>query len=404
MIDPNDWDLTEEFRWLPISYVTSDRDTTAAHPSALEVPLYPVEARFIILQSMIAIWMPIIFFAGSLLHASRFLPEIIIGSILVAFLYGLFSYRLKINERAMIMQEMPALREADILPAPSLIGMVVVPCFTWPLYVTAVSVYAIWSGNHFVAIFLPAFLCFYAFYLYGAKPVQFWQEFLMAQPEVDPADRKFRPRGHGTPDFRLLLIILFILLTSPILLSSAHTYGLVASVLAVTLIVKIRRVGHRQPISLLVYLLKRCHYLLHVYLDQRDAFTGEEGREWITPSVRGTRFLIFLVLNSAVFAVLITGLTYYCPWEFFAHMFVPGFKTGFLLTHTSEPNYGWLIEPFRIAVKAEPVAGYLFTFVAAIAGFLLFPPTLLFALYFERLIGLEFLNQDIKATRRSFEL
>src|SRR5581483_5454792 len=121
-------------------------------------------------------------------------PEIIVGSVIVAFLWGLYSYYRQVEQRKQILELMPGVRKADILPLPHLFGIVILPCFIWPLAIVTVAVFAVWSGNHFVAIAVPAFVCFYTFYFLGSEPVRFWQEYLFAQPEVEPADRHFRPR------------------------------------------------------------------------------------------------------------------------------------------------------------------------------------------------------------------
>jgi hypothetical protein len=404
MTDPNDWDFSDEHWGEPRPEpVTARRATTAAHPARLDVPLYTVEARLIILHLLVAASLPVIFFCGQVLYRSGYLPELIVGSVIVAFIYGLKRYITAIRERVSIASTRPGLRTSDLPGAPSLVTDVLKLCLFAPLVIGLASVFAVWSQNHFVAILNPAIACFAAFFYLGSKPIEFWQEYLMAQPEIELDDLRFRPRGSGEPDLKLLGVMLFLLLTAPILLSTAHAILLFALLIGGSLALKLRRLGHRNSSALLIYLLHRCHVLLHVYLDYKDVYRGQEMAAWVPPSSRVQRFQTFIVLGTALFTVLLTGLTYYCPWEFFAALFVPSFKASpFLVPSTKPLDYDWLRLPFFLAFQAEPIAGYLLTFILAIGGSLLFPPAVLLALYFERLVELETLNQEIKRYRRSY--
>jgi hypothetical protein len=200
-----------------------------------------------------------------------------------------------------------------------------------------------------------------------------------------------------------LAVILFSLLTAPILLSTAHAILVVTLASAGSLLLKARQTGHQKPLELISYLFGRSHELATVFLNQRDVTTeAERWRHWTPPIARRYRDGIALALLASLYAVLITGLTYYCPWEVFAGLFVPDFRTNMLFIPDETPQgYDWIRLPFSLAFEAKPLAGYMLTYVFAIVGFLFLPPVVLFAVYFDQLVALEGIYQKIKAIRRA---
>ena len=350
-------------------------------------------------QTTVAIGMPLLFTVGHYLFATGWLPEIVIGSILVSFFLGIYSYW---KNESLRRQPIGHLRvdEPMYKISGSFWANLLAPMIFWPLALAATGVFSVWSEKHFVAIAIPAFACAYLSVAYGAMPVAFLKEYFLAFPEIPPSERYYGDRGEVRPNDRLLFVVLGVLLFLPIVTSATVTYLLLPLILVVTVLLKLHALNRPDWIRLLRYLVLRSHAFIQIYLDYHDTAEDAVRGHWIPPSTRKSRRLQFKALFAAVCALLLTSLSYYCPWEFFAWGFVPESRLAETSVSLGEGKFAWLFAPFAVARFADPLAGYMLTYLFALLGYIVFPPLFLFTLYFDRIVEVEAIHQRILLGRR----
>ncbi|MCI0351442.1 MAG: hypothetical protein L0Z53_18620, partial [Acidobacteriales bacterium] len=116
------------------------------------------------------------------------------------------------------------------------------------------------------------------------------------------------------------------------------------------------------------------------------------------PQTRRQRLVTMIALSAALDLTLLSALTCFFPWELAASLSVPGYEFPFsAFTHYATGNLRWLLTPIELAKAAESLPLYLSGIVIAIPLFILLPPFVLFATYFNGLVQLEGIHQEIKS-------
>lgn len=96
----NRWEwFSEEPVPVPEAPVTAERDTTAGRRAKLPEPSIPVEGRAVIIHVTVALLLPFVLLVGRALYSSGFLPEIMVGSVILGSLLGLLHYLVEVKNR-----------------------------------------------------------------------------------------------------------------------------------------------------------------------------------------------------------------------------------------------------------------------------------------------------------------
>lgn len=373
----------------------------AGSPILIIVERIPLVARALLLQVQIAVAVPLVLLAGNAMYYSRYLPEILVASCPLGFGFGMWKYfrDLKTHQEQ---KENPLQKINNRIarePKPWEI-------FAWtlgpPVVLFLGSVMALWSHNRFIAATLPALLAGGVFAKWGGEPIKFYEQYLLCQVGVPGEARKKKALPEHRPDLWLFALLLMGIVALPILTS--NTVALI--VLTVGLAIYCgdkssglwRRPERRDAVQYFLFTLvyRICRRFVS-YPDQfESAHPSENADKWAPPSTQWHRVFVFFTLLGSLYLVLIVGLSYYCPWEFFAKLTTDLPNETLNSPGTTLQGYVWLFAPFIALPLADPLAVYLLTFVFAVAGFILLPPTILVAIYFPRILELEGLRQDRK--------
>jgi hypothetical protein len=366
-------------------------------PAVTPEPVWPLVGRAILLRLAVAIGFPVMISIGGHLDKSGGWGEMAVGSCLFGFLAGLVIYLWRMSSRSKAVRLGP-LHPWPLPPAPSVYVL-----FIPPVALPAILIFARWFylafENRFVGVAFASLACLAAFYYLGERPIRFMQELILANISVPATERRTRPRISGRPDLAKLGVVLLVVLLVPAYLS--NFWGIVA-VLALCIaefrrsITPLMQYGNLQIVLGALWI--RASKTASEYLD----YSASDTYHWRPPEPLSQRRATLIALVGTFDLALLTGLSYYCPWEPFAAIFVPDFSSSFLLIPDHALNdYRWLAAPFQFANQAQPKAAYLVCFVIAIALYLLIPVLVLCLIYVEQLAELETMAQELKRSQPS---
>lgn len=392
------WDMSDLEMTRDEQPATSSRAKTFGYPVPLAPSPIPWEAQLLIMQLALMVLYPIALGLGRTLYATDALPAAVIGSAPLALTIGTawYVHRLwKIHVR----RSLPSAPEQ--LPL-SYTQLFLATVFGVPLTILLFAAFGAWFSRQLIASGLLALATGALFYYRGEFPVRFAQEYLFANPWAGRAARYDRPRDPATPDLTYLATVLTLTVIGPVFLSVAGT-----------ILVLVLYTGwklHQSFQTLLaygdfpqvaIYLLFRAKSLLTAYIYYPDV-TAADPQAWPPTETRRGRWFTAFVLAGSLCATLFTGLSFFCPWDFFAWLTVPAYSTADSeLPRTIDP-FGWLVGPFVCLAAATSKTGMFLAF--AIAAVLLFvgPPAILLTMYFPRLVDLEQLYQEALRNRKQF--
>lgn len=389
-----EWDLgdfDEDPRTKP---VTTERATTFGFPRKLLEPAVPWESRYLVLNLLFMLLYPATLLGGAYLCYSDWLPTLVVGSGPVALVFGTLGY-------------LWMLRSADSLtasiaaePTPRYANVFLVSLLGVPLAILAVGAAGYFFARQFVATACWAAVTMLLFHYRGARPVRFAQEYVIASPWISRAERHYRPRGSDRPDLRFLALVLVVTLVGPPLTSLTWTIAGVAALVALKLLVSVRSLASYGSLpELTVYLVRRARVLCGAYLNYPNV-TASDPQAWPAPETRDGRYVTAFLLAGSLLATLFTGLSFFCPWDFFAALTIPNYISESSPLPRPHEAYAWMFGPWICLVAAPSKLGMLLAFSIAAALIFTTPPAILLALYFERLVAIEKLYQEAKHNQR----
>jgi hypothetical protein len=363
-------------------------------PAVTPEPLWPLFSRVMLVRITIAVGFPLMIRAGASLTENYGLVEMLIRSFVVGFGLGLGLYALLVLLRV----RLAWLEDFDEgLPSmPSPWFFIAMPVLA-PLVVFVLRFCYILFENRFLGVGLASAGCFALFYYRGSRPIQFMQELMLADIAVSPTERRQRTRFTEPPDLRMLAAVLLAAWLIPAYLSTA--WGIVGVLVVCYFgfrqnILPLFRFAHWR--TALTALTLRAHETTFEYLD----YQPQDSLHWNPPESLTSRRITLILLMASLDLTLVTALTYYCPWEPFAALFLPDFDTNFLLTaNYSLDDYRWLNAPLSVFRQIPAAAAYLCVAIAMVL-FVVLPPLVLFVIYGARLGDLENMAQSLKRTQR----
>ncbi len=361
-------------------------------PAITPEPFWPLFGRLLLLRLGIAVGFPVVVAIGAHYSKTSSLFGMLVGSCLIGFLLALVIYLWTLSSRHRAQQQ-GALHPHPIPDPPSAYWLVIFPIFL-PLALLLVRCIFFAFEARFFGVLLAAVACLALYYWRGDRPILFTQELLLAGVSVPPQVTRTRIRFPGYPDLAKMAIVLLIVLLVPAYLS--NSWGILAAIVLCGLEVRrsfvpLLRFGPWQTILAALWI--RATKVLFEYLD----YAPQDVYHWRSPEPLARRRLTLMALLGSFDFVMLTGLAYYCPWEPFAAMFVPDFKSNFLLlSDYAQSDYRWLRAPLQLVSQAQPMSGYLVCYLFAIVFFFVLPTVVLFLIYIERLAELEILAQELK--------
>ncbi|BBO34164.1 hypothetical protein [Lacipirellula parvula] len=388
--------------------LTTPRDKTGGFPLLYIWPNVPLLGRAFILHVQVALAIPLVLATSLTLYRSGTLPIAVIGSFPVTFLICTWNYirllRLRKRQLESPFPPHPLLIQRE----PDVIWYLIAPTLYVPIGLLVGSILSIWFGNRFVATFIPALISFAAFYKFGGRPIEFYFEHMICQPFMPAEYRHEKPSKDGQPNMLLLGGLLVAIVTLPILISTSVAIAAVAGFVGWFLWVRSKRVRDGNDSQIVLYFVVQAYRVARTYVDYPTVFESarslDDANQWLPPSTQLVRRCIFFGLIGSLYAALILGLTYYCPWDIFASLFVMPNESALVTGDDLLHGYSWLFAPFLHIPLASPLAPYLLCFGIAVILFLTLPPAILLAIYYPRLVELERLHQELKRNVKHTEM
>lgn len=364
-------------------------------PAVTPTPVWPVFSRIMLIRLAVAAGFPFLIGLGRDLARDIGFFELFYRSLLSGFIIGSILYALSIWVRVRSRNEVYMGQLDELIPAFSPWLLVKAPIFFLCLgYIARIS-FSLFDSR-FLGVGVMTGLCLAAFYRFGSRPIHFMQEFMLTDVGVPDVERRQRPRIETAPDVQLLAIILLIAWLVPAYLSTA--WGIVAVIGACCY-------GFRKNImpfvrfapwrTVLAAMGIRAQRLICEYIDYQPT----DDIHWKAPEDLARRRWTLALLLVSLDLTLISALTYFCPWEPFAALWIPHTEAGILLTPDYElGNYGWLHGAQAVLDQLPPGPASL-CLAITIFLFMVTTPLVLLVVYGTRLGELENMAQDLKNAR-----
>lgn len=389
------WDYTdEELPWWAkprARHRPDPMEPGIAIPADIGELITPILARILLFRIAVAATLLVTIWIGGRLAAAENSGTIIVSSCLVGFVFGIVSYLRRALDRSAA-ADAGAFRPRVLPPIPSPWRIVLPPLIAPLVIIGAISVYAL-LANRFIGLTLLVPATIGVFYFSGASPIRFMRQKYVAHIHSDRTVVNTIQAMQDRPDAIKLATFLLVAWLVPAFTS--NTFGLIA-VLGVCAFEAKRSfqqlVGGNQWSFFLFGVWRSGARLTREYLDYRQL----EDNSWRPEETIRNRQYRAAGLLMLLDITLLVSLAYYVPWEPFAALFVPEFRTNALFVpEATMTNYRWLTAPFMLVRLADPLAGYLVCFVIAIAIYLLLPLIILYLLYIEPLTVFESIEQHI---------
>lgn len=378
----------------------ADIDPHGGHPVWTHAPRLPFSARLTALNLALAASVPAVLGLGYWLHGREDYFQWLFVLFLAGFGAGIYFYFHPdpVTPPRGTAQSMGTVQDPDSTPRLVLLFAVAPP---------AALFLAVIGGELFAqrafggAIF--AALTWWAFYVWGARPIEFLREWLLAQPHIGGEVRYGWPRTRCGPDLGALGVLLAIVVLVPIYTSASQTLLVLLAYCGWRLYDQLQRLRcHGLLVKVVPYLLGQADRWGMVYLDYQDVPVNQL-HVWAPTDTRLTRRLVALALLAPLYLSLIVGTSFYCPWEWFAAGSLVDFELGWLWIPRHRPApFEWAWGPLWAVRDAEPRTLSMLAVAIACLLVLFVPALVLFVLYLPRLEELEEIHQLAERQRRQF--
>lgn len=303
----------------------ADVDRGGGHPVWNDAARLPFAARLMAIQLALVAGVPGVLGLGYWLHGREDYYQWLFGFFLAWFAFSIFVY-LRPASTPPAKRPVQAMAEAraDALTPLQLLVLILTP--------VAVLLAAVVAGElcarRFVGAAVFALLGGWSFFTWGARPIAFIREFLLAQPYLDPDVRYEWPRTPCGPDLGALLVMLSIVVLVPVYTSASHALVALLAYCLWKLQREARRLRVHGPLGKVVpYLLRQADHWAMVYLDYADV-RGDQRHLWAPVQTNQQRRLVALALLAPLYLALLVGTSFYCPWEWFAAGSLVDFELG----------------------------------------------------------------------------
>jgi hypothetical protein len=252
---------------------------------------------------------------------------------------------------------------------------IVKPLLALPLLVAAARLVAVILQYRLACSAIVVVAAIYLLRRYGSAPLDFYQEWMFADPRLRPQTKAAQQVERIQPTVWPLLLLAPIAVLVP--LRHTTTLGLFLTLLLLVAILVFFAIrSHTKILPAIRDGLRHAAFIQHLYLAYPDY---RSYGIWQAPETLAQRKKAFFRLAGSVCLLLVIPFTFCCPWEIFAVWFIPGFEWP-IPPASAARGYDWLAMPFLLVRDAE--LSYLWCFVVALPLFLLLPQMLLFACYF----------------------
>lgn len=390
------WDYTpKELPWWAQPRAPLPPDPMApglGTPAKLGDLITPLLGRILPFRIFVAAMLLLTIWIGGRLADAQNLATIIVGSSLVGFILGILDYLRRVLVRsaaagagAFCPDELPPIPSPWLIVRPPLVAPLMI--------IGAIIVHAL-LANRFIGLTLLVPSTLAAFYISGAPPIRFMRQKYMADLRSDKSVAEALKGLQVRPD--VIKLATFLLVAWLVPAFTSNTFGLIA-VLGLCAFEAKRSfqqlVGLNQWSFFLFGVWRSGARLTREYLDYQQL----EENNWCPEETLTWRKYRVAALLTLLDVTLLVSLAYYVPWEPFAALFVPEFRSNALFVpEAAMTDYRWLVAPFMLVRLADPLAGYLICFVLAIAIYLFLPLVILYLLYIEPLTVFESIEQHVK--------
>jgi hypothetical protein len=251
-------------------------------------------------------------------------------------------------------------------------------------------------ADRFVPVLLLSVICVVLHWRIGPGFLQFSRDRMLAGYLVDPNTNAQLASMKLRPDLLPLCIALGIALVVPTF--SSVTFGIVILVacLSAYLARRFRALCDYGAWRAVVGRLEaRSQFTVYDYFD----YLAHEDDHWRPPSERFRRRASLLALVLPFDLALLIALSCFFPWELCASFAVPGYNFPFsAFTHYPAADFRWLLTPIELGGEAKPPLLYFSGILIGVPLFILVPPAVLLAAYFQPFVELENMHQKLKRT------
>lgn len=381
----------------PVKRTKPPLDFGIGIPAVTPEPLWPVFGRILVLWLIVAASFPLIAAIGQYLNTTSGTGEMLVISCLIGFAIGLFLYLQQMYDR-LTARRLGPLHPSNLPNAPSFY-LVIAPPIVIPVLLLFARCFYIAFAERFIGVGFACLFCLFVFHRFGKDPICFMQELFLADLAIEPAERRTRPRISGRPNVTKLAIVLLVVLLAPAYLTNLWGILFVIALCVFDFrrsFTPLLRFGTWQTV--LGALIVRARKTVFEFVE----YEPSDEYHWKPAEALGSRRDTFNILLFSLGLALVSGLAYFIPWEPFAALFVPRFRTDLLFIPDYDlANYRWVRAPFALAQRAETQAAYFLCFVIAIVLSFAIPAAVLFLTYLEPLAELEAMAQEFKRKRPS---